>query len=183
MKWFDKQEIKNQNHLTAEETSYLLEPSLSVVVPFNCIFRRHFDYLLAFIMLLGGEILLSLPKEIGIISAVYLLINTFLQIWLLYFFIKYGRRLAWNRNQWKDIETFKKSEKKWLNFIIPSIVLMAIRFYQNMQKELDPEAKMIIGCTVIFFGCAIVLPFLQTWHTKKKKKNILMSTTQLTQSK
>jgi hypothetical protein len=34
-------------------------------------------------------------------------------IWLFYFAIVSGRRLAWNRNEWENFDSFVASEKVW----------------------------------------------------------------------
>lgn len=166
MKWFDKGDIKGKDALTPEQLDYLQHPSLAICGPFNSIFRKHFDYLLAFILLIVGEAALSLPEDMGLLSVLYLLMNIILQGWLLYFFVKHGRRLAWNRNQWKNFEVFEKSEKKWLCFATASFGMLLSSLYRGWQN-LDSET--IVGGIVValVFGIAIALPFFQSWRMKR----------------
>jgi hypothetical protein len=132
MKWFDTQEIKDADSLAPEDIAYLKEPSITILGPFNVIARKHWDILVTSIgigLLLGFLIgiveALYLPESISNITASdphYVLwkfltedlpsgvVTVFLYV---YFGIKHGRRLAWNRNDWGSLETFKKSEEKW----------------------------------------------------------------------
>ena len=102
-------------------------------------FRKHFDYLLASTLVMIGIALLSKTEDIGLLSAIYLLISLFLEGWLIYFFIKHGRRLAWNRSQWSDFEAFRKSENRWLNFQVHffTVVIFVKLFIPWVQREDD----------------------------------------------
>jgi len=168
MKWFEKDDVKEKEALTPEQVDYLLQPSLTIFGPFNCLFRKQFDYLLALPILLAGSELLSLPEDIGLLSALYLVVNVFLQGWVSYFFIKHGRRLAWNRSTWKNFEAFEKSEKKWLNWTFVSFMAICMSLFQEMKKG-DGATIVFGGIVVLFYGGAILLPFFQAWRMKKTK--------------
>lgn len=165
MKWFDKTELKDKETLTEEDIAYLLKPSLATLAPFNCIIRKHFDNVLAFIILAVGYFLLNQSDDIGILSALFLLINTALIGWLLYFFTKHGRRLAWNRNQWKDVEAFKKSETKWEGL---AVIMLGIQIFKEIREMTDTETLIYGGILLLFFACAVILPYLQAWRMKRR---------------
>ena len=164
VRWFDKEEIKGKEALTTEQIVYLLQPSLTIWAPLNCIFRKHFDYLFAYVLVMIAIVLLSKPEDIGLLSAVYLLISVFLEGWLIYFFIKHGRRLAWNRSQWNDFESFKKSESRWLNFTVISFGAFFVQLFTLWRKEEDLTtiAQEIVGVLIIAFS--IALPFFHAWR-------------------
>lgn len=165
MKWFDKTEIKDKESLTGEEIAYLLKPSLATLAPFNCILRKHFDNVLAFIILVVGYVLLNQSDDIGPLSALFLLLNTALLGWCFYFFTKHGRRLAWNRNQWKDIESFKKSETKWESV---AVVFTALQIFKEVRESTDSEALIYEGIGFLFFACTVILPYVQAWRMKRR---------------
>ncbi len=167
MKWFDKTELKGKETLTEEDVAYLLKPSLATMAPFNCILRKHFDNVLAFIILGGGYFLLTQSDDMGLLSALFLLINTALMGWLFYFFTKHGRRLAWNRNQWKDVEAFKKSETKWENI---AGVVLGIQIFKEIIETTDTETLIYGGSVLLFFASAVILPYLQAWRSNRRNQ-------------
>lgn len=166
VRWFDKDEMKGKEALTPEQIVYLLQPSLTTWAPLNCIFRKHFDFILAYILVTVGIVLLSKPEDIGLFSAIYLLIGAFLEGWLIYFFIKHGRRLAWNRSQWNDFEAFKKSESRWLNFTVITFGAFFVQLFTLWRREEDLTtiAEEVVGVLIIAF--AIALPFFQEWRQR-----------------
>ena len=109
MKWFDTQEIKNKESLTPEQIEYIKKPSLTIFGPFNIIVRKHWDFLLA---LFGISFLERLAEDPSFPPL--LALGLFIAgIYLVYFMIVHGRRLAWNRNNYKSFEEFQRSEKAW----------------------------------------------------------------------
>ena len=165
MRWFDKEEMKGKEALTPEQIVYLLQPSLTIWAPLNCIFRKHFDYLLANTLVMIGIALLSKTEDIGLLSAIYLLISLFLEGWLIYFFIKHGRRLAWNRSQWSDFEAFRKSESRWLNFTVISFVVFFVKlFIPWVQREDDWISLAEEAAGVLVIALSVALPFFQAWR-------------------
>lgn len=168
MKWFDKEELKDRETLTPNQIDYLLEPSLTTCAFFNCIIRKQYDNVVASAVLVAGGIYLTLIEEIGLLSIIFLLMNSLLQAWLTYFFIKHGRRLAWNRNQWKSFEVFEKSEARWYNLAIASLVMILIRLFGEIQSQTDGLEIAFIVVASLITVCSILLPFFQAWRTKRK---------------
>ncbi len=125
MKWFDSNEenIKNKESLEKEQINYLTKSSFSIFGPFNMIVRKQWDVFLAFLGLrILGEVLISESSSFIVVIGLF----TF-YVWLIYFSIKYGRRLAWNRNNWESFEKFKSSEKAWAPWgIIVFVLLIAL---------------------------------------------------------
>jgi hypothetical protein len=123
MNWFDTKEIKNKESLSEKQISYLEKPSLTVYGPFNIIARNHWDFLIAtfFILLLDD---LSESVENTLVLYIFLGIIVYLH----YFFISNGRRLSWNRNQWKSFDKFKESEKKWMPWGVIFFIIMIFSF-------------------------------------------------------
>jgi hypothetical protein len=128
MKWFDRSgEIKGRESLGEHQVAYLTSPSVSVFGPFNVIFRKHWDVLLASVILalLGNGIRAALPDSGGDVSnyfgnlagnpvaLVVSAVQAILFIAIFYFAVMHGRRLSWNRSEWKDFETFQTSEGRW----------------------------------------------------------------------
>ena len=71
-----------------------------------------------------------LLTETGLWSSVLIqtLVVLVVAFWVygIYFLVRHGRRLSWNRCEWKSIEEFKQSEKIWfrLNFIGSAVVII-----------------------------------------------------------
>ncbi len=122
MKWFDTKEIKNKENLTSEQIEYLKKASLTVFGPFNVLFRKHWDFILAFILIylldefIAKTFALSLAVFVG-------------SLYVNYFTIIHGRRHAWNRNEWKDFQDFEQSEKKWMPW---GMIFFAIWLLSNI---------------------------------------------------
>ena len=127
MKWFDTQEIKGREGMGEEQVRYLTSPSVTLFGPLNIIVRKHWDILLVIVgvSLLGNGIAATLPRaslgfmeRLGqIASEPVTLIASLVQLgvyaWIIYFGVKHGRRLAWNRSEWKDFSAFQTSETRW----------------------------------------------------------------------
>ena len=108
MKWFDTEEIKNKAQLSEKQIEYLKSPSLTIFGPFNILVRKHWDLLIAIIGLnIISAILLEMEPTIWDLAVLGAM------LWYFYFAIWNGRRLAWNRNDWKDFNDFKRSEGVW----------------------------------------------------------------------
>jgi len=121
MKWFDTKEIKNEASLSVEQISYLEKPSLTIFGPLNIIFRKHWDFFLAGMLI---NLLDRLSEDINYIIALLFLGFTF---YFYYFTIANGRRLAWNRNRWESFEKFQESERKWMPWgVIVFIILILV---------------------------------------------------------
>jgi len=111
MKWFDRDEIKLESQLAPDQIGYLKEKSFTAFGPFNILVRKHWDILLALILLrILDEIVMG---DDSASSYVLAFVELGVIAWLYYFMIVNGRRLAWNRNNWPNFETFKESENKW----------------------------------------------------------------------
>lgn len=127
MKWFDSEEIKDQTSLNADQIVYLKKPSFTVFGPFNVLVRKHWDFVIAGIIIrILDAIVIS---EESTSSYVLALIELAFLGWLFYFMIVNGRRLAWNRNKWADLNEFKKSETRWapwgyIFFAITALILI-----------------------------------------------------------
>lgn len=170
MKWFDKNEIKGKESLTPEQIDYLIQPSITILGPFNFIFRKQFDFFLIWFFLVGvGEFYLSDSDETSSLSVLYFVINGFLQGWVAYFFIKNGRRLAWNRNKWINFEAFQKSEAKWLIATIISFFMVFLSLFRRIPKEMNEDAFAYAIIIPLYLGIVIILPFIQAWRKKKKQ--------------
>lgn len=121
MEWFDTEELKNKENLSTEQVEYIKKPSLTIFGPFNIIIRKHWDLLVAFIAVgIIGEII---AESESLLLGLFFLAGYF---WLIYFAIVNGRRLAWNRNNWKDFEHFKRSESTWMPWGIIVFVLFVL---------------------------------------------------------
>lgn len=129
MEWFDTKETKDQTNLSPEQITYLKKPSLTIFGPFNVIVRKHWDFLV------GGLLLRIIDRIITTESSfseggILLLSLVFLgfYIYFLYFTIKHGRRLAWNRNNWKSFEDFQHSEDRWMPWGVIFFVIVCLYF-------------------------------------------------------
>jgi len=119
MKWFDTQEIKNKENLTPEQIEYIKKPSLTIFGPFNIIVRKHWDFLVAWLIL---SFFARMAAYIGCPG--WLTLALFIgEIYLVYFMIVHGRRLAWNRNNFKSFEEFQRSEAVWTPWGIVFLIL------------------------------------------------------------
>jgi hypothetical protein len=162
MKWFDKVEIKEQGSLTQTQIDYIQSPSLGICAPFNCLFRKHFDYFLIYISLFIFNLVIFLNDLSGPITYYFLLVNQLLMIAMNYFFVRYGRRLAWNRNKWRDFSAFEKSEKKWNWLAIPTVFFMSYAPLKGLFKDPITLFFYILGCIAIF------VPFFIHWSKAPK---------------
>jgi len=117
--WFDSNEgkIKDEKKLSSEQINYVKEPSVSILGPFNFLVRKHWDILIVIVLLNIASAILEESE-----SSIFDLLVLVGYACMIYFAIKHGRRLAWNRNDWKNFEHFKKSEDAWK----PWGVIMAI---------------------------------------------------------
>jgi len=162
MKWFEKSSIKDREQLTDEQIAYLLRPSLSIFGPLNCLFRRHFDYLFVNLFLIAAGLFLGWVEYPDELIIVYSLINSILLCAVTYFFIKHGRRLAWNRNQWKDFDSFQASENKWISLSIAGASFTFIKGYQAASN--DPYEAVLLAITLILL---FSLPFINHWRINR----------------
>jgi hypothetical protein len=162
MKWFDKEEIKNQELLNEEQIAYLREPSLTILGPLNFLIRKHWDYLVIMIITMVAGALLDVDEDPGLLTVAFVFMNAFFMCALTYFFVKHGRRLAWNRNKWNDFETFEKSEKKWLPWACAGISLIILQLFAEFSKDFWEG----IGGLLVMFS--IVLPFIVAWSKGSK---------------
>lgn len=169
MKWFDKNEIKNQEKLTSGEIAYLLRPSISVLGFTNVFIRMHFDLLVARILLYIGDQLVALLPDFTL-ALIFFGLIVIAESSVTYFFVRHNRRLAWNRNKWGSFETFKKSESRWKYF---AIITLIYNFVVTLRPALQSEEPMwfILYVPVVAMSVAIILPFL-------RKPRILVQTTQ-----
>ncbi len=115
MKWFETKEIRKVETLSERQAAFLREPSIAIFGPFNVLFRGHFDFLLtglAIYIALGFVLtsLFSVPIE----SPLLLLASYVPYVVLAYFGVRHGRRLSWNRREWKDFKEFQESEGVWV---------------------------------------------------------------------
>lgn len=113
MKWFDTHEIKHREKLSPEEIEYIKKPSVTIFGPLNIIVRRHWDLLLAVIVLRVIDAAATFDESDSTSTYILAFIWFAAYIWLGYFSIINGRRLAWNRSDWENFEEFKKSETSW----------------------------------------------------------------------
>lgn len=171
MKWFEKEQLKDKENLTDEQIDYLLQPSVAIMGPFNCIFRKQWDYLLTSAVLgIGtGVLLFTGSDDLGILSAICLIANYLLIAWITYFFVKNGRRLAWNRNKWKSFEAFQKSENRWYNFAVASLSLILVNIYFSIKNGADYVEIITEVITTGIMACAILIPFYQAWRKKERE--------------
>ncbi|MBI3046588.1 MAG: hypothetical protein HYY86_03590 [Candidatus Harrisonbacteria bacterium] len=116
--WFDTKYIKDEEQLTQEQIAYLRKYSITIIGlwPLNALVRKQWDLVIILVI-----IYFLLPAGVALLeiySSVYLAIALTVvpSIWWLYFSLKHGRRLAWNRNEWKSFESFEKSERVWALF-------------------------------------------------------------------
>ncbi len=146
--------------LAESQIDYLLKPTLAVLCPFNNLFRRQWDLYTAYMIQLVIYVFLEDLHFSSIITHSVILIWTVLQISLLYFSVRHGRRLAWNRKEWKDIDAFKTSERRWTTFFIISFGLLFLRTLVMVLIK-DPASVEFTDCIdVIVYLCAIILGFV-----------------------
>ncbi len=127
MDWFDTKEIKNKESLSEKQISYLEKPSLTVYGPFNVIARNHWDFFIAtFFIILLDELYVSVEN----VLVLYIFLG--IVFYLHYFFISHGRRLSWNRNQWKSFDKFEESEKTWMPWGVIFFIIMIFNFLSGL---------------------------------------------------
>lgn len=171
MKWFEKEEIKDKEKLSPEQIDYLCQPSVAICVPFNCIFRKQWDYMIVFTLLIITGEYLTTPDDVGLVTALFIYINIGLEGCIFYFFTKHSRRLAWNRCLWKDFDTFEKSEKKWLGAFGGMIGFLGFSTFKAFQESIDTETWIFGSVAVLFFGMMMALPYFQAWRKKRTCQN------------
>jgi hypothetical protein len=122
MNWFntDPRNIKDIEKLDEIQVRYIQKPSLTIFGPLNFFIRKQWDIIFAFFLL--NFLVNALPENMN-----FLLIGLLIAyIWMFYFSIKNGRRLAWNRNNWKSFDSFVKSEKRWMPWGITFFVIIVL---------------------------------------------------------
>ena len=171
MKWFEKEEIKDKEKLSPEQIDYLCQPSVAIFVPFNSIFRKQWDNLFVSLLLVMAGQFLTASEDVGLLTALFIFINIILEGCIFYFFTKHSRRLAWNRCQWKDFETFEKSEKKWLGAFGGMIGFLGFSIFKKFQEGIDVETWIFVSLAFLFFGGMIALPYFQAWRKQRACQN------------
>jgi hypothetical protein len=126
MKWFDTAEVKAEDSLTSEQVGYIKDKSFTIFGPLNVLVRKHWDILVAYVIIrIVDNIVMS---DDSMSSYVLALLELAFIAWLFYFAITNGRRLAWNRNNWRDFEDFKKSEENWTPWGYLMFILIILIF-------------------------------------------------------
>lgn len=150
MKWFNSENIRNKEELSEEQINFIKSRSITIFGPFNVIVRKHWDFLfitLALEILTGFIIGLIFPQvnisasgRFSVSDFFIFYVPTYSWILLIYGYlgIKYGRRLAWNRNQWKSFESFKESEEKWHIWGCLGIGVLVIKIAITLLRLIAP---------------------------------------------
>lgn len=117
-RWFETKYIKDEKELTLEQVNYLRKYSITVLGlwPLNILVRKQWDLLITLVVihfLQIGLVAFGVLQNVAVFSIYLPILLSIVGIGILYFGLKYGRRLAWNRNEWKSFDAFKKSEKVW----------------------------------------------------------------------
>jgi len=122
IKWFDtnKENIKDRDNASQKQLQYIQEPSITVFGPFNLLVRKHWDMLVAFI---GIQIF---EAFLGVDDFFFALVSFVVLIFMWYFAIVHGRRLAWNRNSWENFAEFKRSEEKWAPWGVAAAIIYGL---------------------------------------------------------
>lgn len=136
--WFDKGEVRQEGSLSNEDVSWMREWTfapfgIAYIFYLGSPYRRLYDVLIVYIATYlfseVNEAFLApfLFKLSAIIALPYLFFTFFValvSLYSLYVSLRHGRRLSWNRGQWKSIQEFRASEDKWLKYnFLPSILL------------------------------------------------------------
>jgi hypothetical protein len=82
------------------------------------------------------------------------------------FCVKHGRRLAWNRNRWKDFELFKKSASRWTGWVSIIYVLITIQGLSTL------GLGNISGLFFILEFSLIAYPFIRYYQEDLGKNKI-----------
>jgi len=122
MEWFDtnKEQIRERDNLSPEQIQYIQKPSITIFGPLNALVRKQWDFLLVGT---GLSIFAELVPFEGGVGSLLTLVWIAIWIWLIFFGIFHGRRLAWNRNEWGHFSELEYSEEKWKPWVIVFLVL------------------------------------------------------------
>jgi len=114
-----EENIKAREVLSPEDTDFLRKPSVTIMGPFNILFRKHWD-------VIASIFALNFYSGMGDFSETYVFDILYFAVYaaVIYYSVRHGRRLAWNRNSWSGIEDFKRSEKKWIPWGYAGVFLM-----------------------------------------------------------
>lgn len=176
MKWFEKEFIKSRENLTSEQIAYLHTPSLTILAPFNIIVHKHLDFLFSLLLLCFFNWLLTEIIPLNDLTSLYLIVNGLFFFGLSYFFIMHGKRLAWNRNKWKDFAAFQKSQRRWLPWAVAVFVFMQFRNYDEaFASDFSDNIKLNLFIEFAIPLLVIAWPFI--WHRLRTRKNLAKSVT------
>jgi hypothetical protein len=100
-----KHSFRGQDTLTKEQLAFIVAPALTSFGPFNIYARLQWD-------IIGLNWLIGL-LDLGGGSGSFPLIGLVLTVVVWAYQIRFGRMLAWNRNNWVSFEAFHQSERRW----------------------------------------------------------------------
>jgi hypothetical protein len=82
---------------------------------------------------LGSGIQVASPEGVSAnpVTLIASIVQFLLYAGALYFGVRYGRRLAWNRNRWTNFAAFELSERRWMPWGIVFAALTAIGFIMS----------------------------------------------------
>jgi hypothetical protein len=159
IKWFERKEIRKEDSLSSDEVRWLRQWTFSPIGIANIFYianprRRLYDlatvYIATYVFFEVHETFLrplvlddsaaslieKYPLGMFTAAAYFILVVipfTAASFYSVYFTLRHGRRLSWNRGGWTTIEDLVKSEKRWLYFnTLPSLaiaILLVIAIY------------------------------------------------------
>lgn len=158
MKWFEQHEYRDEQSLSPEQMCYLRRPSMNAFMPINAWACQQWDILIAFPCLIAC-LFLIVSMDAGIRE--WLLIsNISVTGDMIFFSIKHGRRLAWNRNEWKSFEEFQQSETKWLPWGVVGYIAGLVLFYYGLQHPFISERLWMSNAIIPILLIYSSAPFL-----------------------
>ncbi len=145
--WFEKKQIRDEEHLSDEDQRWLRGWSVApfgiggifylctrkLVDVFSAVVLGRvlsdcYDYIWPFFYI-GPHQYRFGPFAALIFSSLMFFLLMLSLYYGPYFLVRHGKRLSWNRGNWKSVEELKASEKKWLSLnFLPSMVAIAIIF-------------------------------------------------------
>lgn len=154
--WFERKDLRDENLLDMRDIKWLRGWTIAPIGFANIFYicssrRKLLDILVVSIItylffeiheaflypLFVNESMTALTDKypFGILAAAayqFLVAIPFLiaSLYTLYFVLRHGKRLAWNRGNWTSVEELRKNEKKWLYFnTLPSLTVIVLLFF------------------------------------------------------
>ncbi len=149
--WFDRKDLRDADSLSPQDAKWLrgwtLSP-LGAASIFYIGYRKLYDIATVYIgtwlffevhdnvlrPLLINDMATNLDEKypMGILVTLFYFIIVALPLSLAslyssYFTLRHARRLSWNRDDWKNVESLRKSEQKWFRYnFLPSMGLLVL---------------------------------------------------------